>query len=126
METAALRREPQTAAEPESGTEPSYAPTVRSPGDAPPQLALHFKRWLALNRSGLRAVLIGAISLALFLLAWHLLTKYRVVFFVRFTNVPSPSAVYESLTRAMHDSTFFMHVIPVSYTHLTLPTILLV
>ena len=26
---------------------------------------------------------VGAISLALFLLAWHLLTKYRVVFFVR-------------------------------------------
>ncbi|MFH1340201.1 MAG: ABC transporter permease [Pseudomonadota bacterium] len=66
---------------------------------------------MALNRNGLRAVLIGAISLALFLLAWHLLTEYRVVFFVRFTNVPSPSAVYESLTRAMHDSTFFMHVI---------------
>ena len=111
METTALRREQQTAAEPEIGTERSYARTVQAPGDSPPQFALYFRRWLALNRSGLRAVLIGAISLALFLLAWHLLTKYRVVLFVRFTNVPSPSAVYESLTRAMHDSTFFMHVI---------------
>lgn len=111
MESIALRREQQTAAEPATGAEPSYAPTVQSQGGAPPQFALYLRRWLALNRSGLRAVLIGAISLALFLLAWHLLTEYRVVFFVRFTNVPSPSAVYESLTRAMHDSTFFMHVI---------------
>lgn len=111
MESTALRREQQTAAEPATGAEPSYVRTVQSPGGAPPQFALYFRRWLALNRNGLRAVLIGAISLALFLLAWHLLTEYRVVFFVRFTNVPSPSAVYESLTRAMHDSTFFMHVI---------------
>jgi NitT/TauT family transport system permease protein len=111
VESIALRREQQTAAEPETGAEPSYVRTVQSPANAPPQLALYVRRWLALNRSGLRAVLIGAISLALFLLAWHLLTEYRVVFFVRFTNVPSPSAVYESLTRAMHDSTFFMHVI---------------
>jgi NitT/TauT family transport system permease protein len=55
-------------------------------------------------------VLIGAISLAVFLLVWHLLTKYRVVFFVRFTNVPSPLAVYDSFTRAIHDPKFFLHV----------------
>ena len=111
MDTTALRLEQQIAAEPAIGTEPSHAPTVRLPDDTPPQFALYIRRWLALNRNGLRAVLIGAISLALFLLAWHLLTENRVVFFVRFTNVPSPSAVYESLTRAMHDSTFFMHVV---------------
>jgi NitT/TauT family transport system permease protein len=75
-----------------------------------PTLATYIKRWLLLNRGGLRAALIGAVSLALFLLGWHLLTTYRVVFFVRFTNVPSPAAVYESLTRAMHDSKFLMHV----------------
>jgi NitT/TauT family transport system permease protein len=94
-------------------TEPAAVLAVQPaepPANQPPQLLSYAKRWLALNRAGLRAVLIGAISLALFLLAWHLLTKYRVVFFVRFTNVPSPSAVSESLTRALHDSKFFMHV----------------
>ncbi|MEH2483135.1 NitT/TauT family transport system permease protein [Nitrobacteraceae bacterium AZCC 2146] len=70
----------------------------------------YLTRWYLVNRGELRAVLIGAISLVLFLLAWHLLTTYRVVFFVRFTNVPSPAAVYESLTRAVHDTKFFMHV----------------
>ena len=110
METSALRREQQPADEAEIGAALSPAGTVRPPESAP-QLALYVRRWLALNRKGLRAALIGAVSLALFLLAWHLLTEYRVVFFVRFTNVPSPTAVYESLTRAMHDSTFFMHVV---------------
>jgi NitT/TauT family transport system permease protein len=69
------------------------------------------KRWLLLNRGGFRATLIGAVALGLFLLSWHLLTTHRVVFFIRFTNVPSPSAVYESLTRAMHDTKFLMHVL---------------
>ena len=67
-------------------------------------------RWYAVNRGGFRAALIGAVSLLLFLLAWHLLTTYRVVFFVRFTNVPSPAAVYESLRHATHDTKFLMHV----------------
>jgi NitT/TauT family transport system permease protein len=90
---------------------PSPEPQADQARSGPaPALATYIKRWLLLNRGGLRAALIGAVSLALFLLGWHLLTTYRVVFFVRFTNVPSPAAVYESLTRAMHDSKFLMHV----------------
>jgi NitT/TauT family transport system permease protein len=85
-------------------------PAADLPSSSPIGPAIYFKRWLKLNRDGIRAVVIGAISLLLFLLAWHLLTTYRVVFFIRFTNVPSPAAVYESLTRAMHDTKFFMHV----------------
>jgi NitT/TauT family transport system permease protein len=110
VESTALRREQQETAEPEAAVQPSPREAVEpSPGPAT-QLVTYLKRWLLLNRGGLRAVLIGAISLALFLLTWHLLTKYRVVFFIRFTNVPSPAAVYESLARAMHDHKFFMHV----------------
>lgn len=75
-----------------------------------PKSTAYIKRWLQLNRGSLRAAVVGAASLAAFLLAWHLLTTHRVVFFVRFTNVPSPGAVYESLVRASHDSKFFMHM----------------
>lgn len=107
MESLAIRRDQQEPAMP--------PPTQQMPaGEATsvgrPALTTYVKRWLQLNRRGLRAAAIGAISLALFLLAWHLLTTYKVVFFVRFTNVPSPAAVYESLARASHDSKFFMHV----------------
>ena len=59
----------------------------------------------------MQAALIGALSLLAFLVVWHLLTKYRVVFFVRFTNVPSPLAVYESFTKASHDPKFLMHLL---------------
>ncbi|HEY0329405.1 MAG TPA: ABC transporter permease [Rhodopseudomonas sp.] len=83
-----------------------------APPIAPPRpWALYAGRWLRLHRDGLRATAVGTVALALFLLSWHLLTSYRVVFFVRFTNVPSPAAVYDSLTRAMHDSKFLLHVL---------------
>jgi len=110
VEGAALRREQDASAESDLAVQLSPMHAVEPSTSSPPQLLPYVKRWLLLNRGGLRAVFAGAISLMLFLLAWHLLTKYRVVFFVRFTNVPSPAAVYESLSRAMHDSRFFMHV----------------
>jgi NitT/TauT family transport system permease protein len=82
-----------------------------APEGRTPSLARRAKRWIALHRGEIRAVVVGAISLALFLLAWHLLTTYRVTMHVRFTNVPSPAAVLEKFERAMHDSKFLMHVL---------------
>jgi NitT/TauT family transport system permease protein len=67
-------------------------------------------RWLALHRRELRALAIGAMSLALFLLCWHLLTKYRVTAHVRFVNVPSPEMVFDSLMRTARDTKFLSHV----------------
>ena len=58
------------------------------------------RRWLALNRGRLRALALGALSLLAFLVAWHLLTKYRVNIYVRFLNVPSPEQVLERAARA--------------------------
>jgi sulfonate transport system permease protein len=91
------------------------ASTAASPNAVPPQAAPNWKsyaqRWLALHWRELRAIAIGALSLALFLFAWHLLTTYRVSFHVRFVNVPSPEMVLESLTRAMRSSTFMSHVL---------------
>lgn len=68
-------------------------------------------RWLSLHRDKIRATVIGFVSILIFLLAWHLLTKYRVNVYVRFGNVPTPALVYESFTRAMHDTKFFTHVL---------------
>jgi len=41
----------------------------------------------------LRGPLLAAISLALFVVLWHVLTHYRLPLYVRFSNVPSPEAV---------------------------------
>ena len=86
----------------------------RRPAAAPESNAASFtrlgRRWFALNRGRLRAVLFGALALALFLLAWHLLTKYRVNIYVRFLNVPSPEQVLERAARAFNDPKFFAHL----------------
>lgn len=89
---------------------PEPAPIVE-PAHNPVAISAMAGRWYRLNKGTLRATLIGALSLIAFLIVWHLLTKYRVVFFVRFTNVPSPLAVYDSFTKAMHDPKFAMHVL---------------
>jgi NitT/TauT family transport system permease protein len=69
------------------------------------------RRWLALHRAKLRTVLIGALSLLIFLVIWHFLTKYRVNIYVRFLNVPSPEAVFERAVRALNDPRFAGHVV---------------
>jgi len=95
--------------------EPSVVVVEQPPVVAPEREGAAVKtiaaRWLRLNRERIRATLLGVISLVAFLIVWHLLTKYRVVFFVRFTNVPSPLAVYASFTKAIHDPKFLLHVV---------------
>jgi len=102
MQQPAATTAPKTAA----GPSPARATT-----QAPVGFGVIAARWMRLNRDRIRALLIGALSLVAFLIVWHLLTRYRVVFFVRFTNVPSPLAVYDSFTRAIHDPKFLMHVL---------------
>ena len=96
------RETPEIAAEPVPNDEPIRNPVT---------IGILAARWFRLNKGFLRGILIGALSLLAFLVAWHLLTKYRVVFFVQFTNVPSPLAVYDSFTRAIHDPKFGLHVL---------------
>jgi len=88
---------------------PPAVPSATEPIPAP--LTIHqVWRWLVLHRSQLRTLAIGTASLALFLLSWHLLTKYRVTVHVRFVNVPSPEMVFDSLMRVSRDNKFLSHV----------------
>jgi NitT/TauT family transport system permease protein len=65
---------------------------------------------VVMGRFDLRAVVVGGVSLALFVLAWHLLTENRVNLYVRFANVPSPSDVLASAEAAFGSAQFFSHV----------------
>ena len=95
---------------PDGAPPPPPAPPIAAVPQRPVRFTLA-RRWIALHRAELQTVLIGAISLAVFLLVWHLLTTYRVTFHIRFTNVPSPMQVLESLGRASHDAKFLNHVL---------------
>ena len=103
--SALLRRDGEPAVIAAGAAQPAPTPSV--PARSAGAMLL---RWIRLNRERIRAVLLGAVSLVLFLATWHLLTKYHVVFFVRFTNVPSPIAVYASFVKAIHDPHFLMHM----------------
>jgi len=95
-----------------SMSEPAAAPELPAPAETPARATTpRAIKWLSLHRMQLRALLLGAISLAIFLVAWHLLTKYRVNIYIRFLNVPSPEAVFERAVRAAHDPKFFQHVL---------------
>ena len=110
--SALVRHQVETEAGPINEATPTKAEQAAAakPSPQPATARVIAARWFRLNKDRMRAVLIGAISLVVFLVVWHLLTKYRVVFFVRFTNVPSPLAVYDSFTRAIHDPKFLMHL----------------
>ncbi|WP_194075103.1 ABC transporter permease [Methylobacterium durans] len=69
------------------------------------------RRWLRLNRGQIRAVLIGLVSLALFVAAWQVLTANRVTFYVRFVNVPTPETVLERALVALRNPMFGDHVL---------------
>jgi NitT/TauT family transport system permease protein len=86
-------------------------PASTSAPSLPRLVATKGRRWIALHRVEVRSYVVGTISLAMFLLAWHLLTTYRVSFHVRFTNVPTPAQVFQSFARATHDGTLFHHVV---------------
>ena len=98
----AQEAEPVDAGSVVTSAEPVPAPKVQS--FARP------RRWLALHRRDIGTLVLGAVSLLVFLTIWHFLTKYRVNIYVRFLNVPSPEAVLERAIRAFQDPKFFAHV----------------
>jgi NitT/TauT family transport system permease protein len=96
---------------PVTATQPSEV-SARQPAPLPlAPVRSRAARWFARNRAKLRATVLAIVSLALFLLCWHLLTTYRVSFVVRFVNVPSPADVLQSLEHAAREPTFFHHVL---------------
>jgi sulfonate transport system permease protein len=117
VKQAVLMRSVQASVAEAAETVPTAASEVQVP--APPRsapsllrlLAAKCRRWAALHHAEVRSYVIGAVSLAAFLLAWHLLTTYRISFHVRFTNVPTPAEVFRSFARAMQDGTLLHHVV---------------
>ncbi len=60
--------------------------------------------WL---RSALPKVLMTTISLGLFVAFWYFATLYKLDFYVRFTNIPSPVEVWDNATRLAQSDKFY-------------------
>jgi NitT/TauT family transport system permease protein len=75
------------------------APSARATAAAP-------LRWTSLRRPALRALSIG-----LFLLAWHLATLWDLDVYVRFQNIPSPGDVLAEAIELFGSRAFYVHIL---------------
>jgi NitT/TauT family transport system permease protein len=66
--------------------------------------------WLAGLRTQLPGLLMGAASLLAMLLFWHLATRYRWDFYIRFTNIPTPWEVAQKMVEVNHSHKFIVNV----------------
>ncbi|MEO8059708.1 MAG: ABC transporter permease [Burkholderiales bacterium] len=67
--------------------------------------------WLGgwVRRQGV-AALLAACSLGGMVLFWHLVTTYRVDFYIRFANIPTPADVWQSVLQAGSNGKFITNV----------------
>lgn len=63
--------------------------------------------WLGLTRSWTTRTL----SLAMGVVIWQLACAYRLDFFIRFDNVPSPLAVLSAFLSHLHEGKFYIHIV---------------
>lgn len=108
----------------DTGGSPAAAHPVREPvrlAEAPPPSAVASAAPAAAPgrpaASAVRRVrqhavstLLAACSLASMVLVWHLVTTYRVDFYVRFANIPTPAEVLQSLLLAGQNGQFMGNV----------------
>lgn len=88
------------------------ATRLDTPAPAGPRLVWPGMRLrLHLAARSARPLLLGLLSLLLFLLAWHVLTTNRMDLYVRFMNVPTPEAVVLRAVKAWHSPTFGYNVV---------------
>jgi NitT/TauT family transport system permease protein len=82
------------------------AASMTAPAKSPLGEALENVDWLKLAWSWTVRVL----SLLIGVLLWQLACAYKLHFFVRFDNVPSPLIVFAALIKHLHEEKFYMHI----------------
>jgi NitT/TauT family transport system permease protein len=63
--------------------------------------------WLSLARSWTVRIL----SLAIGVLLWQLACTYKLQFFIKFDNMPSPVVVFYALIGHLHEPKFYLHIL---------------
>jgi len=88
----------------------SPAPAAKARADADPPLPSPVATALQWLREQALGLALGACSLAAMLLFWHLATTYRLDFYIRFTNLPTPMDVLQKFGEAMNSPKFITNV----------------
>jgi len=66
------------------------------------------RTWPALPN--LQALVLGALSLGFFLGMWYLATHYRLDWYIRFNNIPTPGSVFEKALELWHKDQFLVNM----------------
>ncbi|WP_229519416.1 ABC transporter permease [Massilia rhizosphaerae] len=102
---------PPPAAAPPHPTVPIRQPRLEAieggAGKRAPHVPFSLKRWLESKVGG---VVLGTLSIAAVLLAWHLATYYKLDFYVRFGNIPTPLDVWHSILEVSHSTKFMVNI----------------
>lgn len=77
------------------------------PAPSAPALPQRLKRQL---QGRLAGWLLAAVSIGAVLLAWHLATLYRLDFYVRFNNIPTPAAVFDKVIEVNQSAKFITSI----------------
>ncbi len=84
---------------------PEATPSGVSP--AAQQAETPMRRVAAWLRDALPKLLMTMLSLGLFVAFWYFATKYKLDFYIRFTNIPSPGEVWDNAARLAQSDKFY-------------------
>jgi NitT/TauT family transport system permease protein len=119
---AAIQGGPGVTGEPLDTRDTRDTPAIRDSGDAggksaasvTPAVTASTARdgstWQDLMDSRSARFLMGVISIGSVLLAWYLATKYRLDFYIRFGNIPTPADVWEKVLEVNRSAKFVVNV----------------
>lgn len=101
LQPADAAEEPSLALAQKPGTTQPEAPSPAQLADAPIQ---RVAAWL---RNALPKLLMTTLSLGMFIAFWYFATKYKLDFYIRFNNIPSPGEVWDNAAYLAQSDKFY-------------------
>lgn len=108
---SAVQPLPHMPVTPEAPASSTRRPWLRlaEPAGVPPSAAPRRTPWQGLRRQAL-PWLLGLVSIGAMLLAWQLATAYRLDFYIRFNNIPTPAAVFDKVLEVNQSPKFATNI----------------
>jgi NitT/TauT family transport system permease protein len=106
------RHAPPAAPEPAPPSAAPHSAALASvvTGAAPTTVAQPARKRRHWSASPLAGSALGAVSIGTLLLAWYLATKYRLEFYVRFSNIPTPGEVFDKVLEVNQSSKYLLNI----------------
>ncbi|MGE0557545.1 MAG: ABC transporter permease [Burkholderiales bacterium] len=104
----ALRKEESPVADDRGGIRPPPAAAAAMPASVvPPAAGNPAVRWL---RDNAASMLLWVVSIGILLGVWYIGTRYKLEFYIRFTNVPTPAEVLQKVVEVNQSGKFLLNI----------------